>query len=196
MERAKERKEDTESIIPKPDKMGKPQKACISKEAGGETSFLNKALEGDNSSSSLMEEASMCKSSPCRDSQRTNHGHSDSSDRASRDAKSTDPSSKAVKCKHSELAKSTSLGSQSSKTARSRVSRPPLFFTIFTVSVLSLMAVSLVWAYLSYSSAMSAVEDRLLRLEQAQLDYSDRIEALVAKTVDARLKEVLDQVNV
>ena len=205
MERAKERKEDREKIISKSELMGKPKKGgAASYEADeGDSSFLNEAHEGDAfNPSSPQEKATLCKSTrtPSGDSLRTNpSGDSDSSSRASKEAAST--ANTTTTCKRAGHVKSSSPknGSSSSESARCRslgsALHKPWFFTICSVSVLSLMAMALAWTYVSYSSALSSMEDRLLRLEIAHLDYSRRIEAMVSKTVDARLKEVLDQVS-
>ncbi|GFR89562.1 hypothetical protein ElyMa_004282300 [Elysia marginata] len=207
MERAKQRKEDKENILEKSGAMGKTRKEIISGASEENASFLNKALEHDNPSSSPSTEASLRKSSQSGDPNRTKNlkdSNPKCLDQASEPAgkhsttttiNTTSSSiSTSTPCKLAGLSKSCSLGNPVSESTRWRSGMPAWFFVLCSVSLLSLMAVSLAWTYVSYSSALSAMEDRLLKLELAQLDYSDRIEVLVTREVDRRLKDVQHQV--
>lgn len=62
-------------------------------------------------------------------------------------------------------------------------------FACFALSLLSLMVIFVVWTLVSYHSAITSLEDRLMRLEDSEQDYrlwldrfvNERVEVIVAQ---------------
>ncbi|GFN78438.1 hypothetical protein PoB_000494400 [Plakobranchus ocellatus] len=175
--------EDQQKILPKCERMEYAQKGCrpISPD---DTSFQNGAHE-DNGSHSLQKGKASSKFLHSRgeSNHRTISEDSESSNNDSSDNVNSHPPT------HAEFKSSVS----SWHPTRSKSAILPWLFACFAISVLSLLAVSLVWTVVSYRGTLYSLEDRLQRLELAHLDYSNRIDELVAKKVDARVKQILAQ---